>query len=255
MEIRSYGALTEPDPRSLAFTPWGSGTIEAIEAAAEDFQRSVAHADLAAAVPDQVRGSFDRIRKLYALGLIEYEMFTVTNDLSLLLLEHALAERFVEFYGGTIPFCVVKGPRAGVMFPLVAASFEGVYEACHWGTHKGSGLRLQLTTGKLLPFRGSLADLFNWARMEGLLPGQRSRRLDSLLVTMRNRIAHARDYHLMMPFARWIVDTAEIINQLWGAPTPGGRLFPDRLSPDPPVGWVVHGFRVGSGVGDGCDRG
>ena len=73
-----------------------------------------------------------------------------------------------------------------------------------------------------------LTDLCTWARSEGLLPGQRARSLQRVQVAMRNAVAHRSDYSLGNPpdAARAISDVAEIINCLWGARTPGGRLHP-----------------------------
>jgi hypothetical protein len=79
-----------------------------------------------------------------------------------------------------------------------------------------------------MPFRGTFTHLFNWARREGLLRGQRNRFLEQLIVRMRNQAAHPAGYHLTWDAssARAIWDVAEIINHLWGAHTPGGRLYP-----------------------------
>ena len=57
-----------------------------------------------------------------------------------------------------------------------------------------------------------------------------------MYVRLRNNVAHPH-YHLAMPpdSARAIRDLAEIINRLWGHPTPGGRLYPAPLTREPMV--------------------
>ena len=45
-------------------------------------------------------------------------------------------------------------------------------------------------------------DPSNWARNEGLLRGQRTRRLDEVYVRMRNRVAHPSSYGLVTPVDR-----------------------------------------------------
>jgi hypothetical protein len=89
--------------------------------------------------------------------------------------------------------------------------------------------RLRLPAGATTTFRdGMLHDLRIWARKAGLLRGQRNRGIERALAELRNFVAHPSGYQLYGPVeaARTLHDLAEIINQLWGAPTPGGRLYP-----------------------------
>ena len=69
-----------------------------------------------------------------------------------------------------------------------------------------------------------LDSLLRWARGEGLLRGQRNRRLEPRLKSFRNYVAHGAGDHLVMPVnaARTLSDLAEVISQIWGSPTPGG---------------------------------
>jgi hypothetical protein len=75
----------------------------------------------------------------------------------------------------------------------------------------------------LIYFDGILDSLLRWARGEGLLRGQRNRLHEPALKWFRNYVAHGSGYHLGAPVdaARAISDAAEIINLLWGAPSPG----------------------------------
>jgi hypothetical protein len=85
-----------------------------------------------------------------------------------------------------------------------------------------------------------LDSLLRWAHEEELLPGQRNRRRDRLLTEARNHVAHGAGDHLLMPVesARAISEVAEIVNRLWGAATPGGRLYPDPIRREVQlVGW------------------
>ena len=81
-------------------------------------------------------------------------------------------------------------------------------------------------------FQGTLTDLWQWARLEGLLNGQRNRLVEQAFIEIRNKVvAHPYGYRLSGPIgsARAINDVAEIINRLWGALTPGGRLYPSPI--------------------------
>jgi hypothetical protein len=83
-----------------------------------------------------------------------------------------------------------------------------------------------------MSFNGMLGHLRRWARSVGLLRGQRSSHAETALVKHRNLVAHPTSYELVMPneASQTIQDLAEFINQLWGHPTPGGRLYPGPIS-------------------------
>jgi hypothetical protein len=154
-------------------------------------------------------------------------VFTAADDLAHLVIEQALRDRFIEFHDGTVPF----QDAHGTVHHVPAASFEALYEEIHAEGRLRSPQRWRLQlrrTGKLIYFDGMLDSLLRWARAEGLLRGQRNRQLEPVLKKFRNDVAHGSGHHLVMPVdsARTISDAAEIINHLWGSPTPGGRLYP-----------------------------
>jgi hypothetical protein len=70
MDIRTFAELTDPDERSLRFTPLGLATGGKLspENAADFQQRCIAAADLVPAVPEGTRSSFDRLRTLHSLA-------------------------------------------------------------------------------------------------------------------------------------------------------------------------------------------
>jgi hypothetical protein len=57
---------------------------------------------------------------------------------------------------------------------------------------------------------------------------QRHSHSESLLQELRNHAAHATGFQWLAPgdASSAIADLAEVINRLWGARTPGGRLYP-----------------------------
>jgi hypothetical protein len=244
MKIRSLAELTAADERSQRFTPWGLATgarILSAAGAARHIQQAIA-IEINPSVPETVRKSFERVRSVYTYGLFDYELFSAAADLALLHLQQAFAERFMAHYGPTIPFVSSKGQQK----PLTASSYDDVHHALHSGSHrKGEWYVPSLVKpGEKTLFRGSLNHFFAWARMEHLLHGQRSRRFDRVLPRLRNRAAHPTSYLLHMPTdaAPIIRDVIEIVNRLWGARTPGGRIFPaptDRAVVA--IGWDAAG--------------
>jgi hypothetical protein len=225
MRIQSLSDLTAADERTLIFSPWGLGGQLRPEDAADFQQRCIAGADLIAAVPEHTTQSFERLRDLHSYGVLWYDAFTLTNDLRWVVLELAVRERFIEFYDRSIPLIAKDGSEqdfAATNFATVFNAFRrrGSHAKC-WDLRPRSGsspLRMPLTLDPLL----------RWARHEGLLAGQRNRILErEVFSRSRNRFAHG-DYWMTTPnhSARAIHDTAEIINRLWGADTPGGRLYP-----------------------------
>lgn len=226
MEIKTLAELMDPDERVLRFTPFGLSTMGTLrpEDAAEFQQRIIAHCDLHPDVADGTRKSFERLRTLHSYGIFFYEAFTVVDDLAWLLLEQALRERFMQFFNNNVPLVNAK---TGEEKPIVASSFDVVDDAFRReGSHVKGSWRLTLSTGEEMDFQGKMWQLQDWARHEHLLDGQRNKRLDAVYVEMRNAVAHP-GYHISMPTdsARTISDLAEIINRLWGYPTPGGRLY------------------------------
>jgi hypothetical protein len=235
MKIETFAELTTPDEFVLRLTPLGFSTMGSLSAddAAKFQQETIAGSDLHDDVPEGTRKNFERLRALHSYGILCYDAYTVAEDLAWLVLEGALRERFISVYSGEIPLVKADGTE----HPIVARHFDEVDEAFRpGGSHAKGKWHLKLTTGGAMPFRGRMGQLLEWARKDGLLPGQGNKRLDDVYVRLRNNVAHPH-YHIAMPpdSARAIRDLAEIINRLWGHPTPGGRLYPAPLTREPMV--------------------
>ncbi|MFE6485413.1 hypothetical protein ACFVGN_21080 [Streptomyces sp. NPDC057757] len=88
-----------------------------------------------------------------------------------------------------------------------------------------------VVANQAIEFNGMLHGLRLWARTAGLLRGRRSRAVEEALAKLRNCVAHPSSHHIDTPVeaARTVRDLAELINQLWGHATPGGRLYPAPL--------------------------
>jgi hypothetical protein len=229
LEIRPLAELQEPDKMTLRFGPMGleTGRMLVADDAALYRQEVISGADLVPAAAASTRRTFERLRSTYAYGILSYEIFTVVHDLVQLVIEQALRDRFMEFHHGVVCF----QDTAGAVHEIRERTFDELHDALHSENRlrRPQSWRLPLRrTGELIYFDGMLHSLFRWARGEGLLRGQRNRRLEPLLKTTRNYVAHGSGDHLVTPVdtARDINDAAEIINQLWGSATPGGRLFP-----------------------------
>lgn len=245
MDIKSLAQLQQFDERSGFFTPAGRDGQRGAEAAAIYHQQLIAHLDLADAVPQDVRKNFERLRTLYSYGVLCYDLYTVAHDDSRLVLEHALRERFAEFYGGAVAF--VDARRA--VHTITYERFDQVYDQIRTDHRlsKPHKWRLRLTTGRQIFFDGMLDSLLRWARGEGLLHGESNRHREKLLNRFRIRVAHPSAYHLLPPddAARALGDLAELVNHLWGADTPGGRFYPAPVQRDiVALGWSADGNAV-----------
>lgn len=227
MEIQSLDQLQAADRTSLAFTPYGLGRMEPEDAAR--FQQSqLSSCKLSDDVPERTRSAFERLTRLFAQGVLCYDLYTRVHDDALLRLEGALRDRFVQWCGGSVTFEDV----AGTLPPYSAdvTTPQSVSDVCR-GLPRGSGRRRPKwrlrVDGKLIVFNGMLASLMRWARCAGLLRGQRARKVELGLVDQRNSAAHG-EYGIDTPVdaVRALRNLAEFINQLWGHPTPGGRLYP-----------------------------
>lgn len=227
MDIKSLEELQQPDDRTRHFTPYGLGAKISAEDAAAFQQQTIAHLDLADVVPERVRDAFEQLRTLCAYGVLWYDIYTIAHDRSRLILEYALRERLLDYYGGTVVFIDASGNE----HTLRPMNFDELYEEIHKDDRLRRPHRWRLRTnraGDTLHFDGMLDSLLRWARGEGLLHGQRNRNTEKVLKSFRNRAAHATGYHLLNPgfTSMAIADLAEVVNRLWGAHTPGGRLYP-----------------------------
>jgi hypothetical protein len=177
---------------------------------------------LSSDVADGTRRSFDMLRDLYVGGIFHYETFTAAHDRALFVIEQALRDRFVAFHNGSVTFI----DRDDARHAVTVDRYEQVIEAIR---RQRGRLRLWVGSGRRpLPFDGHLHDLREWARDAGLLRGQWNRSIEEALCKLRNTAAHPNGFYLLTPVdaALTISDVAEFINQLWGHPTPGGRLYP-----------------------------
>jgi hypothetical protein len=222
MIIKSLTELPEADERTLLFSPLGVGPAMRPEDSAEFLQQVMARHELVPAVAEGTRLSFDRLRDMFGYGLLCYDIFTLLDDHALLVLEQALRDRFIDFHQGTVTFV---HSRTGEVKELAAARYDEVQEFVSgnrsWKLRLGGG-------PQTMAFNGMLGGLREWARLTGLLKGQRNRVVEEAIMRLRNHAAHPSSYHLTTPAdaASAISDLAEIINHLWGSPTPGGRLYP-----------------------------
>lgn len=194
-------------------------------------------------VAEGTRNSYEHLRIVFAYGVLCYEIYTLVGDHALLVIEQALRDRFVDFHGGTVAFV----DHTGAEHQVTVAGYDDVHAflRANRPPRGRRPWRLRLPTGATMTFRdGMLHDLRTWAREAGLLRGQRNRGIERALVELRNFVAHPSGYQLYGPVeaTRTLHDLAEIINQLWGAPTPGGRLYPAPTRREVVVmAWPVDG--------------
>ena len=163
--------------------------------------------ELVPAVAEGTRNTFERIRSLHAYGVLSYDIFTAADDLTHLVIEQALRDRFMEFFEGIVPFEDARG----AVHEVTAATFDALYREIHMENRLRRPRRWRLRlrrTSELIYFDGMLDSLLRWARGEGLLRGQRNRGLEPLLKSFsRNDVAHGSGNHLVMP-----VDSARTIS-------------------------------------------
>jgi hypothetical protein len=216
--------LRRVDETTLRFSSWGFGGRLEPSSSARLLSESLTHAALVDAVPEDIRRNFERARRLFLYGLLEYDFFSAAYDLGHLALEGALRHRFVTYYDGQVPIW-----RDDVVDVLAAPSFDVYYDALAAARKQRQKLRLRENDVEGLP-RG-YTDLYAWARRRDLLIGQRNVGVFGSLVKLRNDVAHPERHRVDMPPAviGLLRDIAEIINRLWGRDTEGGRLFPTPI--------------------------
>ncbi len=234
--------LISPDRASLRFTPLGlsTGSLLTPKAAATFQDRTIA-VDLAASVPDPTRRLFQRLQAIHRQGIWNYGMYTVADTYALQVIEHAFAARLLDYYENRVPLLNARGVESEVS----CSSFQDLLASTTTGRWRLRSLRLP---GKSVPFNGTLAALFAWARHEGLLRGQRSRRFDIVLPRMLARTRPLQySVHMPVDSSASIRQTGEFINQLWGFSTQGGEVFSSPMERRVLVlGWSRQGDAAGT---------
>jgi hypothetical protein len=209
MDIKTLAEMQEPDRRSLMSYVWTAEPAQAAELA----QYAIGQIDLTPAVPGTTRQAFERLCTLFGYGILCYDLYTVAGDLARMVIEQALRERFLPFYGSQLIFVRVSDQQEK---PVTADRWEAIPRRLL----QDSKWRLKLRSGHApIEFNGMLASLLRWARAEGLLAGQGDRYRDPVRTWFRNFAAHP-TWHLQGPdhAERAITDLAGIINRIWGAP-------------------------------------
>jgi hypothetical protein len=249
MELRSLESLQRVDERAQQMTPYGLGVGVMLGEAdtVHAHQQAIARFDLVDEVPEATRAAFERARLTYSYGCLEYDLFTVAEDLTRFVLELALRERFVYWAGGSIELT-----KDGPIEAVTVSSFDDVSTALSpRSRYRKQNWKLVLPGQEPVQFTGSLRSLMAWARDIGLLRGQRSRVHEESVIWFRNAAAHPGSHRLSMPThaSRAIRAMAELINQLYGVPTPGGHVYPAPVQRSPvfycsdPVGQSITRLR------------
>jgi hypothetical protein len=224
-EPTTLTVLLTIDDMTRAFWPLGlSGALMPPDASLLNLRDSIDRAVLVNEVPSEVRSNFERVRKTYLNGLMEYDLFTVADDDARLILEGALRVRFMTYHEGQIT--VIRNGNTKV---ISGSSFDDLYRRVQGGDI------LLTRDDQHHPLSLGMRGLLAWARKERLLEGQRSVSGDQTMGTLRNYVAHPSGFHRLGPpdAARTLCRVAEYINKLWGADTPGGRVFPGPIAAKP----------------------
>lgn len=222
--ILTLQELQAVDPRSLHFTPGGTLDPAPPDVAVEHYQRMASTLVLAPGVGDLTRQQFERLHTVFTYGALNHELFTLVTDAARLTFEQALRDRFMATRDGTVSL----RDRDLNEYQITASGYGQFFEQLQ--DLDLIGPRIEMA-GRWTGFNGMLEGLITWARREGLLRGGRSRLVEGFLRDMRNEVAHGSFLPVGPGDALMALSTlAEVINQLWGSPTPGGRLYPQPVT-------------------------
>ncbi len=142
-------------------------------------------------------------------------------------LEAALGAAFMRDFPAGVPLARSKTRETRT---IRTDTFAEVFEALNKGWRVQGDPQLESTEFRWREFNGSMKSLLVWARAKGLFYGERNSVIEEAMLQLRHLGAHPHSLLTVTPVdsARVIRDVAELINHLWGHPTPGGRLYGQR---------------------------
>jgi hypothetical protein len=222
--ILTLQELQAVDARSLHVTPGGTLDPAPPDVVVEHYQRMASTLVLAPAVGELTRQQFERLHTVFTYGALNYDLFTLVTDAARLTFEQALRDRFMAAHPGTVSL----RDRYLNEYQITASGYGQFFEQLQDLDLVGPRIEM---ADRWIGFNGMLEGLITWARREGLLRGGRSRLVERFLQDMRDEVAHGSFLPVGPGEALMALSTlAEVINQLWGSPTPGGRLYPQPVT-------------------------
>ncbi len=170
--------------------------------------------------------TFDRCRMLHTYGYFRegYEFFTIAAQIVYFALEAALGAAFMRDFPSGVPVIRGKSRETDTVRP---GSFAEVFERLNNGWRVQGDPQLESAEFTWRRFNGSMRSLLAWARAKRLFYGERNAVIEDAILHLRHAGAHPHAMYRVdaVGVGRAIRDVAELINHLWGQPTPGGRLY------------------------------
>ena len=195
------------DPRSARFVRMSDGKPETVS----ELHSSIAHIQLIPQVPEDVRSTFHRAKRLYVYGYLEYGFFTVSYHYALMALDAALHAR----WSATLPASVSltwQNKQTGKLeqHTMVTPSHVKIRDFC-----KRAGWRVPAVRvgGKPFPYTVNLV-IAELAERKIITSWQR-KMIQEVDVEIRNSLTHAEFAPVDAPSPHSLELAAETINRLF----------------------------------------
>jgi hypothetical protein len=195
------------DPLSACFVKTSHGGPETLS----ELHSSIAHIQLIPQVPEDVRRTFHRAKRLYVYGYLEYGFFTISNHYALTALDAALHAR----WSATLPASVSltwKNEQTGKLEQqtMAAPSHIKIRDFCKRAGWRVSAVRVH---GKPFPYSGNLV-IAELAERKIITNWQR-KMIQEVDVEIRNSLAHVKSAPVDTLSPHLLELAAETINRLF----------------------------------------
>lgn len=198
--------LLQPDELNRAFVKMSDLKPETLA----ERHASIAEIQLIPQVPEGVRRTFDRAKRLYVYGHLEYDFFTVSLHYAHLALDAALHARWSSTLPASVLLTLQKKKKVEKQEPMVSPSHVRIRNFCKINDWRIAAVRID---GQLFPYTINM--VIEELAAKGFLSKWQRKRIQEVDVEIRNSLTHLEFAPIHEPSPDALELAAQTINELF----------------------------------------
>lgn len=175
----------------------------------ELIQKKIAHIQLIPQVPEAIKTTITRVKRLFVYGYFEYSFFTISEHYSLLALESAIKLRYIQSLNGEALLTI---PKKNLELKMSAPTHYRIVEFCNNNRDKGWNVSALLVNGEKFPYGGDR--LLEWLEEKHLIR-KWEKSIFKAGLDMRNSMSHLETTETTMPGAKLLQIIVNEINYIF----------------------------------------